>query len=335
MGAARRNAGHAGGARDAKRAPRRAPSAFKREAYFALEDVRRGNAVARVVGIALFALIVANAILVFAETQPGIPAGVSAALLAFGLASSVCFGLEYAARLWTADLVHPDASPARARMRYALSPMGIIDLLAFAPGLLVLFVPVSSSMLNAARIIRLVRLIKLSRYMRGLRSIARVFRKRRPEIVAAFMVLALLTVTASVLMYEIEHPVQPEKFDSVFTGMYWAMTTITTTGYGDLVPVTAAGRLVGFCTMLLSIGVVAIPAGIFSAGFVSEFRAQDARDRLDADALQGGFDERAAVGGPAEGGEAVRDAKGACVPVRPSGAPHPRAWSPRAWSVRV
>ena len=86
--------------------------------------------------------------------------------------------------------------------------MGIIDLLAFAPGLLVLFVPVSSSMLNAARIIRLVRLIKLSRYMRGLRSIARVFRKRRPEIVAAFMVLALLTVTASVLMYEIEHPVQ-------------------------------------------------------------------------------------------------------------------------------
>lgn len=109
-------------------------------------------------------------------------------------------------------------------------------------------------------------------------------------------------------MYEIEHPVQPEKFDSVFTGMYWAMTTITTTGYGDLVPVTAAGRLVGFCTMLLSIGVVAIPAGIFSAGFVSEFRAQDARDRLDADALQGGFDERAAEGGPAEGGEADRDA---------------------------
>lgn len=73
-------------------------------------------------------------------------------------------------------------------------------------------------------------------------------------------------------------------------------------------PVTAAGRLVGFCTMLLSIGVVAIPAGIFSAGFVSEFRAQDARDRLDADALQGGFDERAAEGGPAEGGEADRDA---------------------------
>lgn len=266
-----------------KHAPRRAPSPFKRQTCFALEDVRRGNAVARFVGIALFALIVANAVLVLAETHPGIPAGVSAVFLAFGLASSACFALEYAARLWTADLVHPDLSPARARARYALSPMGIIDLLAFAPGLLVLFVPVSASMLNAARIIRLVRLIKLSRYMRGLRSIARVFRKRRSEIVAAFMVLALLTVTASVLMYEIEHPVQPDKFDSVFTGMYWAMTTITTTGYGDLVPVTAAGRFVGFCTMVLSIGVVAIPAGIFSAGFVSEFRAQDARGRRAVD----------------------------------------------------
>ena len=152
------------------------PQAFKREAYFALEDVRRGAQIARIVGIALFALIVAGRDpRVRRDVWPASPAGVSAALLAFGLASSVCFGLEYAARLWTADLVHPDASPASARMRYALSPMGIIDLLAFAPGLLVLFVPVSSPMLNAARIVRLVRLIKLSRYMRDLRSIACVF----------------------------------------------------------------------------------------------------------------------------------------------------------------
>ena len=253
--------------------------ALKRRTFFALEDVRRAHGAARVLGIALFALIVANALLVFVEPQVDVSTGVSQVLLVFGLASSVCFAVEYAARLWVADLVRPGGSPARVRLRYALSPMGLIDLLAFLPGLLVLAVPVSASMLNAARIIRLLRLIKLSRYMRGLRSISRVFEKRRHEIIAAFMVLALLTVTASVLMYEVEHPVQPEKFDSVLTGMYWAMTTITTTGYGDLVPVTAAGRLIGFLTMVLSIGVVAIPAGIFSAGFVSEFRAQDARSR--------------------------------------------------------
>lgn len=275
---------------DAASSARRRPSRFKREAYFALENIRRGNAVSRFFGVTLFVLIVANAVLVFAETQPGIPEAVASGMLVFGLASSVCFGLEYAARLWVADLVHPDLAPARARLRYALSPMGLIDLLAFLPGLLVLLVPVSSSMLNAARIVRLVRLVKLSRYMRGLHSLTRVFRKRREEIVAAFAVLALLTVTASVLMFEIEHPVQPEKFDSVFTGMYWAMTTITSTGYGDLVPVTGAGRFVGFCTMLLSIAVVAIPAGIFSAGFVSEFRAQDERTRALDDDSDGGAD---------------------------------------------
>ncbi len=254
-------------------------SPLKRQAFLALEDVRRARGIARAVGIGLFALIAVNALLVFAEAQPDLPAAATAGMLAFGLASSVCFAAEYAARLWVADLVHPDMAPACARLRYALSPMGLVDFLAFAPGLLVLVVPVSPSALNAARVIRLLRLVKLSRYMRGLRSIARVFRKRRSEIVAAFAVLALLTVTASVLMYEFEHPAQPERFDSVLTGMYWAMTTITTTGYGDLVPVTAPGRLVGFLTMVLSIGVVAIPAGIFSAGFVAEFRAQDARER--------------------------------------------------------
>lgn len=255
-------------------------SPLKRQAFLALEDVRAARGAARAVGIALFALIVANALLVFAEPQIDVSSGVAHALLVFGLASSVCFAAEYAARLWVADLVHPCCGPARARLRYVLSPMGLVDLLAFLPGLLVLAVPVSASALNAARIIRLLRLVKLSRYMRGLRSIARVFAKRRPEIVAAFTVLGLLTVTASVLMYEAEHPVQPDRFDSVLTGMYWAMTTITSTGYGDLVPVTAAGRLIGFATMLLSIGVVAIPAGIFSAGFVAEFRAQDARARV-------------------------------------------------------
>lgn len=255
-------------------------SEFKRKVYFAVEDIRRAGFVARVFGVAIFVLIVMNALLVFVETQHNLSGGLQSFLLIFGLASSVCFGVEYAARLWVADLVRPTLPAYRARFRYAFSLIGLIDLLAFFPGLLVLVVPVSPSTLHAARIIRLIRLVKLSRYMRGLRSISRVFRKRHREIVAASVVLGLLTITTSVLMYQIENPVQPDKFDSVFTGMYWAMTTITTTGYGDLVPITPLGRFVGFATMLLSIGVVAIPAAIFSAGFVSEFNAQDTEARL-------------------------------------------------------
>lgn len=261
-------------------------SNFKRRVYVALEDVRAAQGIARVCGVVLIALIVVNAMLVFAEPELDLTSGAARCVLLFGFLSGICFGVEYAARLWIADLVYPNCSAVRARVRYVLSPLGIIDLLSFLPGLLAFVVPLSASTLNAARIVRLLRLIKLSRYMRGLHSIASVFDKRRHEIIAACMVLGLLTITASVLMYEVEHPVQPDQFDSVFTGMYWAMTTITTTGYGDLVPITGAGRLIGFATMVLSIGVVAIPAGIFSAGFVSEFRAQDARERDVSDASE-------------------------------------------------
>ena len=101
--------------------------------------------------------------------------------------------------------------------------------------------------------------------------------KRKQEIIAAFMVLTLICIASSVLVFEAEHQVQPDKFDSIFSGLYWALTTMTSTGYGDLAPITPFGRLVGGITMFLSIGVVAIPAGIFSAGFVAEFRNSDNR----------------------------------------------------------
>ena len=258
---------------------KKAPSALKQQVYCAVDDLSKAGPVAKAFGVAIFVLIVVNALLVFVETQPDLSQRVSQILLIIGFVSSVLFGIEYFMRMWVADMLHPEYTPARARIRYALSPMGIIDALAFIPGLLVLFVPVSPSMLNAICIVRLIRLMKLSRYMSGLQTISRVFRKCRHEIIASFAVLALLTITASVLMFEIEYPVQPDRFDSVFTGMYWAMTTITSTGYGDLVPLTALGRLLGFWVMVLSIGVVAIPGGIFSAGFVAEFRAKDAAEK--------------------------------------------------------
>lgn len=250
-------------------------SSLKQHVFYAVENPRKGGRVARVFSAFIFALIIANAFLIFIEYQPGLPEWAYLAMSVFGIISAVFFCIEYCARLWVSDLVHPELAPFRARIRYSLSIMGIIDLMAFLPVAVALFVPLSPAAITGVRIIRLVRLIKVSRYMSGLQSISRVFHTRKQEIIAAFMVLALLTVTASVLMFQVENPVQPEAFDSIFTGMYWAMTTITSTGYGDLVPITAAGRFIGFCTMLLSIGVVAIPAGIFSAGFVAQFKADD------------------------------------------------------------
>lgn len=262
---------------NASTAPNASKQPLKQRVYVALEDPAKAAPLGKFLGIGLIVLIVLNALLV------GVPENdealeLNTLVLGFSVFSIIAFAAEYACRIWIADLVYPALAPTRARMRYIFSLMGIIDFLAWFPAIFILFLPSSGAFSDAIRIIRLVRLIKISRYMRGLQTISEVFVKRRREIVAAFMVLTLLAVASSVLMYEAEHAAQPEVFDSVFTGMYWAITTMTTTGYGDIVPITTLGRIIGFVVMVISIGVVAIPAGIFSAGFIEEFRAADAAE---------------------------------------------------------
>lgn len=247
-------------------------SELKRQTFYALENLKRGSRVAQAVGGALFVLIVLNAIVVFISAQPGLDPIAANVIDGFYRFSTVCFALEYVSRIWIADLAYDDVSPARARLRYILSPLGIIDLLSFFPNLVGWFVPLPGNLRDAVNVLRLVRLLKISRYMRGLRTIGRVMRMRRHEIVASFLVISLLIVVASVVMYEIESPAQPQRFNNLLSGIYWAVTTVTGTGYGDLVPITPAGRIVGSIIMFLSVALVAIPGGIFSAGFVAEFQ---------------------------------------------------------------
>ncbi len=247
-------------------------SAFKRQTFYALEDMRRACPLARAVGVGLFVLIVANAAVVLVWIDDGANPFAASLVMWFYRVSTVCFFAEYLARLWTADLLYGSLSPGRARLRYALSLMGVIDLLAFLPNIVSWFVPLTDALKRSVDLVRLVRLVKVSRYMRGLETIACVVSKRRHEIVASVMVLLLLVAVTSVLMYEVEHDVQPDVFDSLLTGVYWSVTTVTGTGFGDIAPITDLGRLLGSVIMVLSVGIVAIPGGILSAGFVAEFQ---------------------------------------------------------------
>lgn len=290
---------------------------LKRETFYALENLRRASWPARIVGGALFVLILLNAVVVFVSTQPGLDPVTADVVAGFYRFSTVCFCVEYFARIWIADLALGNCTPARARLRYICSPWGLIDLLSFGPNMVAWFVPVTPVLLNVINVVRLVRLVKISRYMRGLRTIGRVIAKHYHEIVAAFLVIALLVVVSSVIMYEIEHPAQPDKFNNLLSGVYWAVTTITGTGYGDLVPITPAGRIVGSVIMFLSVALVAIPGGIFSAGFVAEFQNANLRkierDVRREDARQDDRDEAQRMGarGPfGESGAAPRDADG-------------------------
>lgn len=261
-------------------------SAFKRQTFYALENVAHAKLPAKIVGAALFVLIVLNAIVVFISAQPGLDPIATRVISVFYTFSTLCFFVEYLARIWIADLAFGDCSRTKARLRYICSPLGIIDLLSFAPNMVAWFVPMTPELRTVVNVVRLVRLVKISRYMRGLRTIGRVLEKRKSEIVASFLVLALLIVVASVVMYEIEHPAQPDKFNNLLSGIYWAVTTITATGYGDLVPITPWGRIVGSAIMFLSVALVAIPGGIFSAGFVAEFQNASLR-RIERDVDDG------------------------------------------------
>lgn len=252
--------------------------AVRRQVYLSLEHPLKAKLPGKIIGLGLIGLIAANAVLV-GTVGMDLPPNWTIALAIFTHFSTISFAIEYFCRLWIADMAYPTLTPARARLKYATSPLGIIDLLAFAPMIVMWYVPLSGGIIAAIRVIRLMRLVKISRYMRGLHSIIRVAQRRHREIVASFLAIMLLCVVASVLMYEAEHDAQPDKFTNVFTGMYWAVTTVTGTGYGDLVPITPMGRVLGSVTMLLSVALAAIPAGIFSSGFIVEFRRSDGRER--------------------------------------------------------
>ena len=252
-------------------------SALKRETFYALENIRRANWPARIVGGALFTLILLNAVVVFVSAQPGLDPVAASVVQGFYRFSTACFFVEYLARIWIADLAYGDGTPAHARFRYVFSVWGLIDFLSFGPNVAAWFLPLTPAVNNVVSVVRLVRLLKISRYMRGLRTIGRVIAKHYHEIVAAFLVIAMLVVVSSVVMYQIEHPAQPDKFNNLLSGVYWAVTTVTGTGYGDLVPITPAGRIVGSVIMFLSVALVAIPGGIFSAGFVAEFQNANLR----------------------------------------------------------
>ncbi|MGD9559341.1 MAG: ion transporter [Oscillospiraceae bacterium] len=198
--------------------------------------------------------------------------------------SVLVFTAEYILRIWTAPLIWPEKRPAAARVKYIFSFMALIDLLSILPTYLPFLFPINLSVLRSLRIIRLLRVFKIGRYTDTLEIISYVFKKKAHQLISSMFIVFLLMLIASVIMYEVESTAQPEKFDNAFSAFWWAVSTVTTVGYGDLYPITPAGKVLGGVIALLGIGLVAVPTGIISAGFieaigVSEKHEQKRRGR--------------------------------------------------------
>lgn len=189
-------------------------------------------------------------------------------LIGFEAVVSVVFTIEYALRIWTAPELDSERNPWCARYHYVISGMAIIDLLAILPFWLPMFLPESMLGMRVFRLVRLLRIFKLNRYFDALAMVGCVVREKRRELVGSMLFVMVLMLVSSLLVYAAEHDAQPEAFRTAFSGLWWAVATLTTVGYGDIYPVTPVGRILGAVIAILGIGMVAIPTGILSSGFL-------------------------------------------------------------------
>ena len=239
--------------------------------YRILEDGHKPTPAMRTTEILLMTLISLNVIAAVVETIAPVQVKLAALFAWFEAGSIAIFSIEYLARIWVCveDPEVKGRRPVRARLRYMASPLALIDLIAIAPAFLSLFIAVD---LRWLRLLRLLRMFKLTRYWSALNLLYRVVRNEAEIIGAAVFLLCLVLVLASGAMYVVEHDVQPEAFGSIPAAMWWTVATLTTVGYGDVVPVTGWGKVLGALISLVGIGIAAFPAGILAAGFIEQIR---------------------------------------------------------------
>lgn len=213
-------------------------------------------------------LIALNAFVIVWETLGDNMTRYQEALRAFEVFSLAVFSVEFLLRVWAIVENPRFAHPVTGRLRFLGTPSAIIDLLAIVPAFLAI------ADLRLLRVLRLLRLLKLGRYSESLRILGNVFKTRREELLMSLFVVGLALLVSSTLIYYAERDAQPEAFGSIPAAMWWSVVALTTTGYGDMVPVTTVGRLLGGVAALLGILAIALPVGIFATGFTQEMEAR-------------------------------------------------------------
>ena len=242
--------------------------------YRLLEKPTPRRMSSRLVTGALTALILTNVAAAVLQSVERYADRYSVAFAAFEGFSLVVFSLEYFGRLWSAG-VDPAYRGFKGLIRFMLRPILLIDAVATFPS--ILFPAIDFRSLRILRVFRLLRGFKLVRYSRGLQIIVAVFRERRSQLALCLGFVVTLVVLAASAMYYAEHEAQPEHFASIPAAMWWAVCTLTTVGYGDVVPQTEIGRLLAAVISLLGIGVFALPAGILAGGFAEHMDESKAR----------------------------------------------------------
>ena len=218
-------------------------------------------------------MLVINLLGAFAGTFDAIANKYGSLLNTIEAVTVAFFAIDYVLRMYTAPCLYPDAGN-RAYLKYAISGAGVIDLFSFLPYSLPMFFPAGAAAFRLFRVARILRLFRINAYYDSLNVITDVIANKSQQLLSSVFILTVMMMSSSLAMYSIEHAAQPDVFKNAFSGLWWAVSTLLTVGYGDIYPVTPLGKAFGIVITFLGVGMVAIPTGIISAGFVEQYTRQ-------------------------------------------------------------
>lgn len=250
-----------------------------RQRTFALfEDNMSTSLAARAVNFVLATLIILNVVAVIVESDAVYGQTYEAYFRLFEAFSVTIFSIEFLIRLWICvEKNTKSQSRFKTRLSYLMSPVALIDLMAIVPFYLSLFVAID---LRYLRLFRVMRILKLTHYFKGFNIFITVITKELRSITAALLVMVFLITIAASVMYTLENQAQPDVFGSIPQALWWSVVTMTTVGYGDVTPITTAGKIVAMFVMLMGVGLVALPAGMLAGRFSDELKQR--RRNLDS-----------------------------------------------------
>lgn len=244
---------------------------IRKRVYHMLGGEGHSDPWVKLIDYALVSLISINCIFSVLESVEDLAIVHGHIFHAFDRFSVAIFSVEYVLRVWTAvEIAQPRFRHSFwGRLHFIFTPMAIVDLVAILPFYMTFFFEVD---LRAMRVLRLLRVFKLSRYSQAMGIMADVLRQEARSIGAMLFVFLVILIFVSSLMYMLEHPTQPHVFSDIPSAMWWAVVTMTTLGYGDMVPATVLGRVLGACTAVIGVGMIALPAGVLASGFSEQLR---------------------------------------------------------------
>ena len=245
---------------------------LRRRLAIIFEDEEPRDAATRVVNALLALLIIVNVAAVVLESVESIRQHYDAVFTWLEHVATAIFAAEYGLRVWT-SVDFNDAAyrhPAWGRLRYMRSFFALVDLVAVLPAILGVL---GAGDLRVLRLLRLMRMLKLIRHSTVFGLLWGVMREEARSILALLFILLLTVTISGALMYMLEGEEQPGIFTSIPAAMWWAIETLTTVGYGDMVPVTAVGRILGGVVSIVGIGTLALFSGLITVGFLDQLRA--------------------------------------------------------------